>query len=276
MSESVRRRPNPSRPTMEPAPEHPLGTRVSAEIGRLESLLLRVGAEFSDDEGDEDEDEGQGVAGMVQGHATGSAAVAGGVEAFTHIVEPRPCTPLGARPRSRPSAVPPPRPRTPQSAGGGATAATAATAGGSPRQRVANVYTRAAAAVSAEQAAAAAAAPRFPSGDGGIGSAGGGDGSEAMDAAISRNIADARQALDQLEQCVRPPPRATMQQPCACCACSSGTRDLICNVSDSSRDEKRDERSSRMLCRARGGAGNDVGGDVHSFGTRTRPGESLW
>ena len=161
---------------MEPAPaQQSLGARVSAEIDRLEFLLVRVGAEFSDDE-EEQED------GYAQGGHPGSTPTDCQPVLFAHSTEPRPCTPLGTRSGS--TAMPPTKPRTNQRVGEDNTERA------SPRQRVANVYTRAAAgAVSANCDAA-----MHPSV-----SAVGRDDSSSIEAVLLRNIADARQALEQLE-----------------------------------------------------------------------------
>lgn len=156
--------------------QQPLGARVSAEIGRLESLLVRVGAEYSDEE--EDEMDGH-VAEDTRDDAEQSFRVSI-PNPFAHRTEPRPCTPLGASLRS--AAVEPAKPSAPQRVAEDKT-------GASPRQRVANVYTRVAAAVSAEYDTALQS-----------NSCMGGDDDLSIESVLSRNIADARQALDQLER----------------------------------------------------------------------------
>jgi hypothetical protein len=162
----------------EPAPQ-PLGARVRAEIGRLESLLVRVGAEFSDEEGDDETSVGDRWTGAGQAEPLSIPNV------FAHSTKPRPCTPLGSQSRRVAVLVLPTKPRTPQVDN---QVDKGTTEGGSPRQRVANVYTRAAAAVSAD--CAETTQPRGAS-----------ECDDAtFEAVLSRNIAEAREALGQLER----------------------------------------------------------------------------
>jgi hypothetical protein len=182
---------------LEPQPQ--LGARVSAEIGRLESLLARVGAEFSDDEDDEED------GGVL---SEGSRIVAGQAEplpvpdVFAHRTEPRPCAPFGAR--SSCAAVLPTKPRTPQQVGRDVTE------GASPRQR--NVYTRATAAAVSAQCGAATHLHAFNDESNG----------SSLEAVLSRNIAEARHALGELERYVHHCSAITLDQSSDRCSRASG------------------------------------------------------
>eukprot|EP01043_Picozoa_sp_COSAG02_P034781 COSAG02_NODE_2452_length_8826_cov_16.362668_7_plen_174_part_00 len=164
----------------EPEPAPQFGGRVSAEIGRLESLLVRVVAECSDNE---DDDESGGVIPEHDrmGRARQSVPLSAS-DPFAHRTNPRPCAPVGAR--SHCTAVPP-QPRTPPQVGQNIAE------GASPRQRVANVYTRAAATTMSAGRDVATHPRAF------------GDGFDdsSVEAVLTRNIAEARQALGQLERC---------------------------------------------------------------------------
>jgi hypothetical protein len=61
--------------------------RVSSELQRLESLLLRVSAEVSDD----DDNEGFGLT-AAELHARDDSSAAGSAQPFTHSTMPRPCS----------------------------------------------------------------------------------------------------------------------------------------------------------------------------------------
>lgn len=183
----------------EPAPQ-PLGARVRAEIGRLESLLVRVGAEFSE-EGDDEASVGDRWTGAGQAEPLSIPNV------FAHSTKPRPCTPLGSQSRRVAVLVLPTKPQVDNQVDKGTTE------GGSPRQRVANVYTRAAAAVSAD--CAETTQPRGAS-----------ECDDAtFEAVLSRNIAEAREALGQLERYAHcsfaacAPPAAHRRLILACLAC---------------------------------------------------------
>lgn len=229
-------------------PEHAsqhLGARVTAEIGRLESLLLRVGAEISDGEGDEEDT-------AVQDTHTNADQTARSLQVsstYAHSTAPRPCDPLGGRPSS--GAVLPKRPRV----------ARDGTEVGSPRQRVANVYTRAAASVSAECIAARGGDDEC-------------DGS-SMTALLSRNIVDARRALAELErynvQSSRTPIVHGLHRPLP-------KNNRVVRL-DACREEKRDERSTRMLCRARASGLGQSDEDAYAasmFSSKRTPRGSLW
>lgn len=182
----------------EPEPAPQLGARVSAEIGRLESLLVRVIAEFSDDE---DEDESGGV--LLENDRMGRARQTGPLSAsvaFAHRTNPRPCAPAGAR--SRCTAVPP-KPRIPQQVG------EEIAEGASPRQRVANVYTHAAAAVVSVECDATTHPHGFGNGL---------DGS-SVEVVLTRNISEARQALGQLERCAHCSAMSLNQSALLACTC---------------------------------------------------------
>ena len=165
---------------MEPEPSpQPLGARVRAEIGRLESLLVRVGAEC-DEEGDDSNDVCDRRMGAGQAEPLSIPIV------FAYCTKPRPCTPLGAQSRGAAVVV------LPQVDKG-------TTEGASPRQRVANVYTRAVAAASADCAEATQPRGASECDD------------STIEAVLLRNIAEAREALRQLERYGR----------CSCATCAS-------------------------------------------------------
>ena len=109
-------------------------SRVEDEVSRLEALLEVLRAEVSSSDDEEDEARGRGE----RPHGGGEQPLP-----FTYSAEPRPVhTPPSrvSRPQPAAAAAPPPGLSTPRD-----TPERGAGRGASPRQRVANVYTQAAA-----------------------------------------------------------------------------------------------------------------------------------